>query len=1140
MFALKCLKDGIGHLMLIFVAKDVALSLDGIRMLLTSWLYRNLPAERRVLWADLGLHKQVVRGSPWILMGDFNVALNLEDSISGGGGGILKKLDRIMGNLEFVDTFPGAYGIFQPYRISDHSPAVLKIPTITNQKPKPFKFFNFLTYKSNFAEVVGAEWSKVVDGHHMFQVVTKMKALKKPLRKLLHSHGNLHERVNSLRLELDEVQKALDKNPTDGILREEEAVYVQAFTEAKLDEERFLKQKAKIEWLDVADTFVSHYKDFLGTSMACDVLNTDGLFIKHISAGSRDQMVQIVTNEEIKAVMFSIGDDRAPGPDRFSSAFFKKSWDIVGNDICRAIRDFFVNGKLLKEINHTFLALIPKVSTPLRVTDYHPISCCNILYKCISRILTNRIIDGIKEVISDNRSAFIMGRRISDNILITQELMYNYHRDRGPPRCAFKVDIQKAYDTVNWGFLRNILKCFGFHMTMVKWIMACVSSASFSLSINGDIHGFFQARQGHRTSLHWAILNIMPFVEGDLPVKYLGVPLISTRLHIRDCKILVERVTNRIGDWKNTSLSFAGRLQLWASVLVIPKSIIHDIQHQIRGFLWCNGELKRGKPKVAWDILCLPKCKGGLGIRSLESFNIALMTTHIWIIVTNKESLWIRESVKPFFWTKLGNGKSTSLLYDRWCDHCPITQYLSPRDVSNEGYNLHSCVADLVSNGGWLDMPQWRDTYGKFSNFFVKCAWEALRPRGTEVNWHRIMWFNHCIPRHVFHLWLIMHNRLKTQDQLRQWDVGLNTNLNMLNYVFSDSQPDSHAYLFFECLFPSSIWMAIRHLAGIEMVASNFQDIVSYLLPSFHRRTTKSITGRLLVAAAAYFIWVEPNSRLFKNTRRTMEEIRDYIIITVRLKLLTFRFKNNTNVNELLAQWKMPKNFRLYVSLHACGVSQMCSGSSSRRLEVNVCGHYSTEGQRKFIITTVIIAIPLMLLFRILDIANSATTEIANSGIANSATTEIANSDIANSATKKIANSGIANLATTEIANSDIANSATTEIANSVKARSTLMMGIPNEHQLKFNSIKDAKKLLEAVEKRFGGNATTKKTQRNLLNQQYENFTAPSSEMLDQTFDRHQKLVSQLELLDEKLSQKDVNQKLLKSLSPEWNTHAVV
>nr|GEU63312.1 hypothetical protein [Tanacetum cinerariifolium] len=114
-----------------------------------------------------------------------------------------------------------------------------------------------------------------------------------------------------------------------------------------------------------------------------------------------------------------------------------------------------------------------------------------------------------------------------------------------------------------------------------------------------------------------------------------------------------------------------------------------------------------------------------------------------------------------------------------------------------------------------------------------------------------------------------------------------------------------------------------------------------------------------------------------------------------------------------------------------------------------------------------------------------------------------------------------------------------------VKARSTLMMGIPNEHQLTFNSIKDAKKLLEAIETRFSGNAATKKTQRNLLKQQYGNFTAPSSEMLDQTFDRLQKLVSQLELLEdklleEKISQEDVNQKSLRSLLPEWNTRVVV
>ncbi|GJX94412.1 hypothetical protein Tco_0348998 [Tanacetum coccineum] len=108
-----------------------------------------------------------------------------------------------------------------------------------------------------------------------------------------------------------------------------------------------------------------------------------------------------------------------------------------------------------------------------------------------------------------------------------------------------------------------------------------------------------------------------------------------------------------------------------------------------------------------------------------------------------------------------------------------------------------------------------------------------------------------------------------------------------------------------------------------------------------------------------------------------------------------------------------------------------------------------------------------------------------------------------------------------------------------LKARRTLLMGILNEHQLKFNSIKDAKSLLQVVEKRFGGNAATKKTQRNLLKQQYENFTTSSLEVLDQTFNMLQKHISQLEIHGESISQEDVNQKFLRSLSPKWNTNSV-
>ncbi|GJS64451.1 putative reverse transcriptase domain, reverse transcriptase zinc-binding domain protein [Tanacetum coccineum] len=519
----------------------------------------------------------------------------------------------------------------------------------------------------------------------------------------------------------------------------------------------------------------------------------------------------------------------------------------------------------------------------------------------------------------------------------------------------------------------------------------------FSLNLNGDIHGFFKGKGGLKASkihlspifllLVWilddlfifargdldsarvimesleefkltsglvpsipkstaffcnvpnhvkiSILNIMPFAEGNLPVKYLGVPLISSRLLNKDCKVLVEKAKNRIEDWKNKSLSFAGRLQLcksvisslhvyWASVLIIPKGIIYDIQSLIRGFLWCNGEYKRGKAKVAWDDICLPKCEGGLGLRSLDLFNMALMTTHIWNIVSNKESLWVRwihtyklrnrsfwdlpikdnvswgwlkllqlrVLVRPFFWVKLGNGRDTSVWHD--------TPILNLIPAPNLDENTVDCI-------------RWRDINGVFSEFSVSRAWEAFRPHGNEVNWFRIVWFPHSIRRYSFHLWLVMRNSLKTQDKLRQWDVGINTNLNLLRCSLCNTQSDSHAHLFFECPYSSKVWKLVSHLADMELVPPILYDIVDHLQPMANKRTARSIFGKLILAASSYFVWLERYNCLFKNVKRTPEELRDVIMVTVGLKLLSFKFKNSVNVISLLDRWKMPRSFRLYV-----------------------------------------------------------------------------------------------------------------------------------------------------------------------------------------------------------------------------------
>ncbi|KAL2224044.1 UNVERIFIED_CONTAM: hypothetical protein Sindi_3033400, partial [Sesamum indicum] len=299
---------------------------------------------------------------------------------------------------------------------------------------------------------------------------------------------------------------------------------------------------------------------------------------------------------DVKQAVFDIAEDKAPGLDGYSSGFFKAEWPIVGQEVTSAVLDFFTTGQILKQINTTLLALIPK------------------------------------------------------------ELFTGYNQARLPPRCALKVDIRKAYDTAEWDFMIAVMKLFGFPSNFVKWIEVCVTTTSFSVGPNGKPHGFFKGPKGfdkeilfrhtclclvfqlgfaddlllfchadmdsirvintrldrfaiwsglrlnvqksHLTisrsaqGLRKEMLTTLGFQEDVLPIRYLGLPFLSSSLTIADCRPLLVKIDKRIAGWEGIALSYAGRVQIiksvlmslslyWASAFILLKKVTDEIEKRL-------------------------------------------------------------------------------------------------------------------------------------------------------------------------------------------------------------------------------------------------------------------------------------------------------------------------------------------------------------------------------------------------------------------------------------------------------------------------------------------------------------------------------------------------------------------------------
>ena len=173
---------------------------------------------------------------------------------------------------------------------------------------------------------------------------------------------------------------------------------------------------------------------------------------------------------------------KASGLDGMPPLFYQNFWDLVRGDVIHDVLIFLNSGTLPNSLNHTFITLIPKTKNPENVTEYRPISLCNVLYKIFSKVLANRLKKVLPQIISEHQSAFIKGRLITDNILVAFETLYymKNHNSGNSGYMALKLDMSKAYDRVEWSFLKAVMIKMGFNDRWVGLIMECISSVTYS------------------------------------------------------------------------------------------------------------------------------------------------------------------------------------------------------------------------------------------------------------------------------------------------------------------------------------------------------------------------------------------------------------------------------------------------------------------------------------------------------------------------------------------------------------------------------------------------------------------------------------------------------------------------------------
>ena len=210
---------------------------------------------------------------------------------------------------------------------------------------------------------------------------------------------------------------------------------------------------------------------------------------------------RLVSEEEVSEVLKEMQNGKALGPDGLNVDFFKACWNIVKQDIMNVVEDSRRDRTILKALNTAFISLIPKQELAQTPDRFRPISLCNVVYKIISKVVANRLKPLLPTLVSMEQSSYVEGRQILNNIIQAHEVVHSLTSNR-KAGIIMQLDIAKAYDNLNWTYIRKVLITFRFDHNWVRWVMNLLTSFSFSILVNGSPSETFIPSRGLRQGDH--------------------------------------------------------------------------------------------------------------------------------------------------------------------------------------------------------------------------------------------------------------------------------------------------------------------------------------------------------------------------------------------------------------------------------------------------------------------------------------------------------------------------------------------------------------------------------------------------------------------------------------------------------------